>query len=71
MKAALQIVAAFMAPLAMVFWVYALAKIAMYLLDWPLGAALWGAVAITICQGLVAFAALDFGFIRSKQRGME
>lgn len=63
MKIALKIAVAFMAPLMMFSWVYALAKMAMYLWDWPPATAFFATAILTIMQILFVFAADAAGLI--------
>lgn len=66
MKVALRIVAAFMSPLMLFSWVYALAKIAMYLWDWPPATAFFAAAIVTMTQMLFAYAADAAGLIEDR-----
>lgn len=66
MKFILQVAAAFMAPLMLFSWVYALAKMAMYLWDCPPGAAFLAAAVVTIMQILFVFAADAAGLIDNR-----
>jgi hypothetical protein len=63
MKFAFQIAAAFMAPLMMFCWIYALARMAMNLWELPHAIAFFAAVVVTIMQILFVFAADAAGLI--------
>jgi hypothetical protein len=66
MKFALQIAAAFMAPLMMFCWVYALGRMAMNLWELPPTIAFFAAVVVTIMQILFVFAADAAGLINER-----
>lgn len=66
MKFTLQIAAAFMAPLMMFCWVYALGRMAIFLWEWPPATALFVAATVTAVQILFVFFAFDAGFIKKE-----
>lgn len=66
MKFAMQVAAAFMAPLIMICWVYALARMAMHLWELPHTIAFFAAVVVTIMQILFVFAADAAGLINEE-----
>lgn len=66
MRFSMQIAVAFMAPLMLFSWVYALGKMAMYLWDCPPGAAFLAAAVIMIMQILFVFAADAAGLINEE-----
>ena len=66
MKFAMQVVAAFMAPIMMFGWVYALARMAMNLWELPHAIAFFAAAVVTILQILFVFAADAAGLINDK-----
>ena len=63
MKFAFQIAAAFMAPLMMFCWVYALGRMAIYFWEWPPATAFFAAAIVMIMQILFVFAADAAGLI--------
>jgi len=66
MKFTMQIAAAFMAPLMLFCWIYALARMAMNLWELPHAIAFFAAVVVTIMQILFVFAADAAGLINDK-----
>lgn len=66
MKFAMQVAVAFMAPLMMFCWIYALARMAMHLWELTHAIAFFAAVIVTIMQILFVFAADAAGLINDK-----
>lgn len=66
MKFAMKVAAAFMAPLIMICWVYALARMAMHLWELTHTLAFFAAAVVTIMQILFVFAADAAGLINEE-----
>lgn len=66
MKFAMQVAAAFMAPLMMFCWIYALARMAMHLWELMPATAFFVAAVVTLVQILFVFAAGEAGLINDK-----
>lgn len=66
MKFTMKVAAAFMAPLVMFCWIYALARMAMYLWELPDATAFFAAAIVVVMQILIVFAADEAGFFNDK-----
>lgn len=63
MKTKLKIVALFLAPFALISWMYALTKLLIYFWEWPPVTAIYMAIVVTTIQIGFVYTARDIGFI--------
>ena len=63
----MKVAAAFMSPLIVFCWIYALSRMGMYLWEWPPTTAFLVAATLTAVQIIFVFFAFDAGFLKKEQ----